>query len=94
MRDRIRLFRDRDPGISLPALTTSMGQPGQAVFFFSFFHTNFNLPFKFWEVFFFNCFSPSLFKILFSPSMLVPLSPHPAFTCWSQLLDFGLELAT
>lgn len=61
--------------------------------FFSFLHTNFNLPFKCWEGVFFVIF-PFTLWILFSPFMLVPLSPHPASTCWSQLFDFGLELVT
>lgn len=97
MRGRICLFGDRDAGSVSQHWQHPWASQGRLGLFFSFFHTNFKLPFKFWEVFFyfyFYYFSLSLFKILFSPFMLVPLSPHPASTCWSQLFDFGLELVT
>lgn len=39
-------------------------------------------------------FSLSLFRILFLPFMLLPLSSHPASTCRPRLFHFGLELVT
>lgn len=60
---------------------------------FSPFHTNFNLSFKSWVVFFFF-FSFSLFKILFLPFMLIPFLSHPTSTCCLCLFHFGLEVVT
>lgn len=79
MRGRIFLLRDHSPSIN------NISGPAREVWGFFFPFTLIPICLSDFERGFKKLFFSFTLWILFSPFMLVPLSPHSASTCWSQL---------